>query len=90
MKRILSSPVTHFNVLIIGFFILIGVMHNDYHHRMDEDVHGYVRKFCEKNPEKCQDILEGDDYQVVINTQVGLTPYLFCYIICKDLQHSVT
>ena len=37
-------------------------MHNNYHHRMDEDVHGYVRKFCEKNLEKCQDIVEGDDY----------------------------
>ena len=49
MKRILTSPITYFNLLIIGFFILVGVMHNDYHHRMDEDVHGYVRKFCEKN-----------------------------------------
>ena len=62
MKRILDSPVTHFNLLIIGFFILVGVIHNDYHHRMDEDVHGYVRKFCEKNLEKCRDILEEDDY----------------------------
>ena len=44
MKRILSSPVTHFNVLIIGFFILVGVMHNHYHHQIEEDVHGYVRK----------------------------------------------
>ena len=62
MKKILDSPVTHFNLLIIGFFILVGVIHNDYHHRMDEDVHGHVRKFCEKNLEKCQDILEEDHY----------------------------
>ena len=62
MKRILLSPVTHFNILIVGTLIIIGVMHNSYHHHMDEDVHGYVRQFCEKNHEKCQDILEGDDY----------------------------
>jgi hypothetical protein len=29
---------------------------------MDEDVHGYVREFCKENLEKCQDIVEGDDY----------------------------
>ena len=62
LKRILLSPVTHFNILIVGFLILVGVMHNHYHHQIEEDVHGYVRKFCEKNLEKCQDIVEGDDY----------------------------
>jgi hypothetical protein len=62
MKRILLSPVTQLNILIVGTLIIVGVMHNIYHYHMDEDVHGYVRKFCEKNPEKCQDILEGDDY----------------------------
>ena len=62
LKAIVSSPVTHFNILILGFFILVGVMHNNYHHQIEEDVHGYVRKFCEKNLEKCQDIVEGDDY----------------------------
>ena len=46
----------------MGTLIIVGVMHNSYHHHMDEDVHGYVRQFCENNPEKCQDILEGDDY----------------------------
>ena len=48
--------------MIVGFLILVGVMHNNYHHQIEEDVHGYVRKFCEKNLEKCQDIVEGDDY----------------------------
>ena len=62
LKRILLSPVTHFNILILGFFILVGVMHNNYHHQIEEDVHGSVRKFCEKNLEKCLDIVEGDDY----------------------------
>ena len=48
MKSILVSPVTHFNVLIVGTLIIVGVMHNNYHHHMDEDVHGYVRQFCER------------------------------------------
>ena len=62
LKRILLSPVTHFNLLLVGFLIIVGVAHNIYHHKIEEDVHGYVRKFCEKNLEKCQDIVEGDDY----------------------------
>ena len=61
-KRILLSPVTHFNLLLVGFLIIVGVAHNIYHHQIEEDVHGYVRKFCEKNLEKFQDIVEGDDY----------------------------
>ena len=61
-KRILLSPVTQLNLLLVGFLIIVGVVHNIYHHQIEEDVHGYVRKFCEKNLEKCQDIVEGDDY----------------------------
>ena len=61
-KKILLSPVTHFNLLLVGFLILVGVAHNNYHHQIEEDVHGYVREFCKKNLEKCQDIVEGDDY----------------------------
>jgi len=61
-KRILLSPVTHFNLLLVGTLCFIGHIHNLYHHHMDEDVHSYVRQFCEKNLEKCQDIVEGDDY----------------------------
>ena len=51
-------------------------LHNHYHHQIEEDVHGYVRKFCEKLsklwlckwwkvPTGCPvkaDIVEGDDY----------------------------
>jgi len=62
MKRILTSPVTYFNVLIVGTLCFIGHIHNLYHHQMEEDVHGYARKFCENNPEKCQRFLEDDDY----------------------------
>jgi hypothetical protein len=43
-----------------GFFILVGVLHNNYHHAMDEDVHGHVRRFCSKNPDICQDFIDGE------------------------------
>ena len=35
MKRILLSPVTHFNILLVGTLIIIGVMHNYAHHMME-------------------------------------------------------
>ena len=60
MKRILLSPITHFNVMIMGLLILIGMIHNNYHHAMDKDVHGYVRKFCFKNPDKCRNFIDGE------------------------------
>jgi hypothetical protein len=44
MKKILLSPVTHFNLLIVGTLILIGVMHNRAHHKMEVDVDGYARQ----------------------------------------------
>ena len=37
MKRILLSPVTHFNVLLVGTLIIIGVMHNYAHNTMEND-----------------------------------------------------
>jgi len=60
MKRILLSPVTHFNALLIGFLIIIGVMHNHAHHTMEVDADSYVRNFCRKNAELCQSFV--DDY----------------------------
>jgi hypothetical protein len=62
MKRILLSPVTHFNVLIVGFFILVGVMHNHAHYSMEVDADSYVRQWCTKNPDKCKRFVESDDY----------------------------
>jgi hypothetical protein len=57
MKKILFSPVTHFNVLLVGILIMIGVMHNHAHYTMDSDTDAYVRKWCKKNPEKCKRFL---------------------------------
>ena len=59
-KRILLSPVTHFNVLLVGFFILIGMVHNHAHHTMEVDVHSYVKQFCSRNPDTCQQFLENE------------------------------
>jgi len=61
MKRILLSPVTHLNLLLVGFLILVGIVHNSYHHDVEKDVHGYVRQFCSKNPDTCRSYLE-DEY----------------------------
>ena len=60
MKRILLSPVTHFNVLLVGFLILIGVQHNYAHHTMEHDIHGVVRKYCRANPGECAEYLPED------------------------------
>ena len=62
MKRILLSPVTHLNVLIVGFFILVGVMHNHAHYSMEVDADSYVRQWCTKNPDMGKRYVESDDY----------------------------
>ena len=57
MKRIISSPVTHFNVLLVGFFIIVGSLHNHAHYSMEVDADSYVRQWCKKNPNKCEDFI---------------------------------
>ena len=60
MKRILFSPVTHFNLIVVGFLALIQGLHLHAHHAMELDVDSYVRNFCRKNVEKCEGFL--NDY----------------------------
>ena len=62
LLQILSSPVTHFNVLIVGFFILVGVMHNHAHYTMEVDADSYVRAFCKNSPEICKSYVDDYDY----------------------------
>ena len=57
---IIRSPVTHFNVLLVGFLILIGTIHNHAHYSMEVDADSYVRAWCKKNPDTCQSYI--DDY----------------------------
>jgi hypothetical protein len=61
LKKILSSPVTHFNVLVVGFLILIQGLHLHAHYSMDLDVESYVGSFCKKNLEKCKRLVSNFD-----------------------------
>jgi hypothetical protein len=58
---IIRSPVTHFNVLLVGFLILISAIHNHAHYSMEVDADSYVRAFCKKNPDTCKTFIK-DDY----------------------------
>jgi len=50
IKKILLSPVTHFNVLLVGLFCLIQTIHLQHHHNIDADTHSYVKNFMRRNP----------------------------------------
>ena len=61
IKQILRHPVTHFNVLVVGFLFIIQSMHTHAHYTMDIDADSYVRNFCKKNLEKCERIISDFD-----------------------------
>ena len=54
--KVLLHPVTQFNLLIIGFLVIIQGMHLHAHHTMRVDVDSYVHRFLKKNPDKCKKI----------------------------------
>ena len=57
LKAILYHPATHFNILLVGVLIMIGMLHNHAHHSMEKDPDAYVFNWCKKNPEKCEQYL---------------------------------
>jgi hypothetical protein len=57
MKNILTSPITHFNLLVVGSFIAIQLVHMNAHRSIEVDVDSYVRDYCRKNEETCQNYL---------------------------------
>jgi hypothetical protein len=61
IEQILRHPVTHFNVLVVGFLFIIQSMHTHAHYTMDMDADSYVRNFCKKNLEKCERIISDSD-----------------------------
>jgi uncharacterized membrane protein len=61
IKQILRHPVTHFNVLVVGFLFIIQSMHTHAHYTMSLDADSYVRNFCKKNIEKCERIISDFD-----------------------------
>ena len=60
LLTIIRSPVTQFNVLLVGFLILIGTIHNHAHYSMEVDADSYVRAWCKKNPDTWQSYIDGD------------------------------
>jgi len=60
LKAIVSSPITHFNVLVCGFLIAIQMVHTHAHYKMDIDVESYVAAFCKKNKTTCQRMVNRD------------------------------
>ena len=61
IKKILFHPVTHFNLLVVGFLVLIQGMHMHAHYTMEVDVESYVLNFCRKNLEKCERVIRALD-----------------------------
>jgi len=51
MKKILFSPVTHFNLIVIGFFCIIQTIHTQAHYAMDSDPNSYCYSLYKKNPD---------------------------------------
>tara|TARA_B100001248_G_C27205987_1_gene373498 strand:- start:243 stop:428 length:186 start_codon:yes stop_codon:yes gene_type:complete len=49
----LLHPLTQINLLIVGFLLLIEIVHTKAHHSYEVDVHGYVHQFIQKNPDAC-------------------------------------
>ncbi len=48
-----SNPIVHINVLLLGCLIIIGQVHNNYHHDMTKDADSFVYNWCRSNPGKC-------------------------------------
>ncbi len=59
MKKILFSPVTHINLMLVGILVFIGVLHEHTHRAMEVDVHGYVKQFCRNNEKLCESYVRG-------------------------------
>jgi len=51
MWKILKHPVTQFNLIIVGFLIVVQGLHTYAHYQMDRDVDSYVHNFLRKNPD---------------------------------------
>ena len=50
-----SNPIIHINVLLVGYLIIIGQVHNHYHDDMTKDPHSFVRNWCTENSPACKE-----------------------------------
>ena len=57
MWKIIKHPVTQFNLLVVGFLVLIQGIHLHAHRQMEIDVDSYVHEFCRKNKDTCRSIV---------------------------------
>jgi len=53
--------VTQFNLLVVGFLIVVQGLHTHAHYTMSLDADSYVHNFCKKNLEKCERIISNFD-----------------------------
>jgi hypothetical protein len=51
--EVFKNPLTQINVIVLGFLILVQMIHTRAHYSYEVDVHGYVHQFIEKNPDAC-------------------------------------
>jgi hypothetical protein len=61
LKKIFFSPITHFNLLVVGFLILVQGLHTHAHYTMSLDADSYVHNYCKKNLEKCKRLVSKFD-----------------------------
>ncbi|AOV61697.1 hypothetical protein BOW91_gp002 [Synechococcus phage S-WAM2] len=59
--KVLLHPVTQFNLLVVGFLILVQGLHTHSHYTMSTDVDSYVHAFCKQNLKECKRIISNFD-----------------------------
>ena len=60
--KVLLHPVTQFNLLVVGFLILVQGLHTHAHYTMSVDTDSYVHNYCKKNLEKCKRLVSNLEY----------------------------
>jgi len=58
LLKALLHPVTQFNLMLVGFLVLIQLVHTHAHYTMEVDADSYVRQWCKKNQDKCESFVE--------------------------------
>ena len=56
--KYLFHPWSLLFITVFGSMLFVGITHNHYHETYEADVHGYVKQYCRRNQESCQDILD--------------------------------
>lgn len=54
--KVFLHPVTQLNLLVVGFLVIVQLLHTHAHYSMEVDADSYVYQFLKKNPDKCNSI----------------------------------